>query len=121
MGIGSFSYYRRVVENQKARILQEIRKVAERLGANPTVLESLDRALKETQFSSAVDDVKAANFSQLSGRGHNARPIAAGTDRSQFGLKLFPQPHRQLHRSALCLEIGLGRNQMQHADHAGVS
>jgi hypothetical protein len=60
LGIGAFSYYRRVVENQKGRILEEIRRVAERLKAPPETLKALDAAIKETQFSRAVDDVKAA-------------------------------------------------------------
>ena len=33
LGVGAFGYYRRVVENQKNRILDEIIKVSERLGA----------------------------------------------------------------------------------------
>jgi hypothetical protein len=35
LGIGAFAYYRRVVENQKTRILTEIAKVATRVGASP--------------------------------------------------------------------------------------
>jgi hypothetical protein len=35
LGIGAFSYYRRVVENQKSRILDEIIKVAKKVGRNP--------------------------------------------------------------------------------------
>jgi hypothetical protein len=30
MGIGAFAYYRRVVENQKNRIIAEIKRVAEK-------------------------------------------------------------------------------------------
>ena len=48
LGIGAFIYYRRVVENQKNRILEEIIKVAERVGA-PT--DALKTALIENQFS----------------------------------------------------------------------
>jgi hypothetical protein len=40
MGIGAFSYYRRVVENQKGRIISEIARVAQKLGAKPRVLEA---------------------------------------------------------------------------------
>ena len=58
LGIGSFGYYRRVVEHQKDRILKEVRKAAERLGANEDLLSSLDRAKEETQFSKAINLVK---------------------------------------------------------------
>jgi hypothetical protein len=58
MGIGAFSYYRRVVENQKGRIIAEIARVAQKLGAKPVVLEAFKRAEKETQFSKAIDEIK---------------------------------------------------------------
>ncbi|MGB7599820.1 MAG: hypothetical protein WBM24_05915 [Candidatus Sulfotelmatobacter sp.] len=58
MGIGAFSYYRRVVENQKGRIIAEIARVAQKLGAKPVVLETFRLAEKETQFSKAIDEIK---------------------------------------------------------------
>jgi hypothetical protein len=58
MGIGAFAYYRRVVENQKTRIIGEIAKVAARLGAKPDVLAEFESAAKETQFSTAIDQIK---------------------------------------------------------------
>jgi hypothetical protein len=58
LGIGAFSYYRRVVENQKGRIIVEIAKVAKKLGAKADVLEEFKAAEKETQFSTAVDQIK---------------------------------------------------------------
>ena len=58
MGIGAYSYYRRVVENQKGRIIAEIAKVAQKLGAKPSVLEAFKLAEKETQFSKAIDEIK---------------------------------------------------------------
>ena len=60
MGIGTFAYYRRVVENQKNRILDEIIKVSERIGAKPEAIEALKKAQIETQFSKAVTSVKDA-------------------------------------------------------------
>src|ERR1700684_2706021 len=51
MGIGAFAYYRRVVENQKTRIIREIAKVAAKLGAKSDVLKEFEAAAKETQFS----------------------------------------------------------------------
>ena len=59
-GIGAFAYYRRVVENQKGRIIEEIGKVARRLGAKPAVLKTFEEAAKETQFATAIDSVKSA-------------------------------------------------------------
>jgi len=42
LGIGSFIYYRRVVENQKNRILSEIIKVSEKIGAPEEKVEILN-------------------------------------------------------------------------------
>lgn len=60
LGIGAFAYYRRVVENQKNRIISEIAKVAGRLGADKETTEQFEEAIKETLFSKAVDDIKGA-------------------------------------------------------------
>ena len=57
-GIGSLAYYRRVVENQKNRILDRIIKVASRLKVTEDVLETLYTARNETQFSKAIASVK---------------------------------------------------------------
>jgi len=59
-GIGAFAYYRRVVEKQKGRIIQEIARVAGKLGASPEVLAEFEKAAAETQFSKAIDQVKSA-------------------------------------------------------------
>jgi hypothetical protein len=58
LGIGAFSYYRRVVENQKGRIIAEIARVAQRLGAKPEMLQTFKAAEKETQFSKAIEAIK---------------------------------------------------------------
>ena len=58
LGIAAFAYYRRVVENQKARIIDEIIRVAQKIGAEPAVINDLVAARKETQFSTAVEAVK---------------------------------------------------------------
>jgi hypothetical protein len=57
-GIGSFAYYRRVVENQKGRIIREIAKASAKLGASKEMLSELERAQNETQFSKAIEQVK---------------------------------------------------------------
>jgi len=71
LGIGAFGYYRRVVERQKGRIIEQIKKVATRTGAQQEVLDLLDAARKETQFSKAIDLVKDAIPDQLRLKGHN--------------------------------------------------
>jgi hypothetical protein len=60
LGVGAFIYYRRVVENQKNRIIEGIIKVSEKIGAPKEKLETLRAAVKETQFSKALDMAKDA-------------------------------------------------------------
>lgn len=60
LGIGAFVYYRRVVEDQKNRILGEIIKVAQTISAPPETIAALEAAQREHQFSKAVDSVKDA-------------------------------------------------------------
>ncbi len=71
MGIGAFSYYRRVVESQKGRIIAGIARVAAKLGARPAILAAFNAAEKETQFSKAIDDVKDGIPDALKVGGHN--------------------------------------------------
>lgn len=71
LGVGAFIYYRRVVENQKNRIIGEIRKVAEKLGADHGALDRLDQALGETQFSKALELAKESIPQSLLINGHN--------------------------------------------------
>lgn len=60
LGVGAFAYYRQVVENQKNRLLEEIKKIAKLSGAPEDDLEAFDRAINETQFQKAVRDVREA-------------------------------------------------------------
>jgi hypothetical protein len=60
LGIGAFAYYRRVVENQKGRILKEIGRVAKRLGASSEKLKLFEKAETEAQFTKAIEIVKPA-------------------------------------------------------------
>jgi len=71
LGVGAFAYYRRVVENQKNRILDEIIRVAEKTNAKGDVLETLKAAKAETQFSKAVEMVRNAIPESLLVGGHN--------------------------------------------------
>lgn len=58
LGVGAFTYYRRVVENQKNRILEEIIRVSEKIGAPEVKIEKIKSALSETQFSKSLDIAK---------------------------------------------------------------
>jgi hypothetical protein len=74
LGIGAFVYYRRVVEDQKNRILAEIIKVAQTISAPPEAIVALEGAQKEHQFSKAIDSVKDAIPQRLLIDGQN--PLA---------------------------------------------
>lgn len=71
LGVGAFIYYRRVVENQKNRIIGEIIKVSEKLGAPGEKLERLRASVRETQFSKALDMAKDAMPESLLINGHS--------------------------------------------------
>jgi hypothetical protein len=71
LGIGAYAYYRRIVEHQKGRIIDEIRKVAEKLGASADTLKDFQDARIETQFASAIEKVKTAIPQSLLIDGHN--------------------------------------------------
>jgi hypothetical protein len=71
LGVGAFAYYRRVVENQKVSIIEELAKVARRLDASPGDLKLFQEAAKESQFTKAIDKIGAAIPSALRISGHN--------------------------------------------------
>lgn len=58
LGIGAFGYYRRVVEQQKNEMIDAILRVARKLGSHPDVINDLESAKKEQQFSKAVEQIK---------------------------------------------------------------
>lgn len=60
LGVGAFSYYRRVVEHQKNRIFDQIIKVAELLDPDDTLIAELEAAKAETQFKKSMDEIKSA-------------------------------------------------------------
>ncbi|WP_018456780.1 hypothetical protein [Bradyrhizobium sp. WSM4349] len=75
LGIGAFSYYRRVVENQKDMILEQIIAVAQRVGASADAISQLQAAKKETQFTKAIASVRDALPQSLLVGGHH-NPLA---------------------------------------------
>jgi hypothetical protein len=60
LGIGAFTYYRRVVEAQKSHLIAKILLVAEKLGASDAIIGALKQAATEKQFSRAVNLIKDA-------------------------------------------------------------
>jgi hypothetical protein len=58
LGVGAFAYYRQIVENLKDRLLSEAIKVANRTGAEANVIESLERAKREYQFTKGIGNVE---------------------------------------------------------------
>ena len=60
LGVGAFAYYRRVVENHKNEIFDEIIKVCETVGAPQPLIEELGRAKKEISFTKAMGQIKTA-------------------------------------------------------------
>lgn len=58
-GIAAYAYYRRVIESQKIRIFDRMITVAKRLGRCGDLIEQLQRAKKQKQFSEAVKQVRA--------------------------------------------------------------
>lgn len=74
LGIGAFIYYRRVVENQKNRILDKVIDVSEKIGADNDKILQLQSAVKETQFGKALEMAKDVMPESLLINGHS--PIA---------------------------------------------
>jgi hypothetical protein len=71
LGVGALAYYRRIVEDQKGRLPDEIIRVARRLNAPSDAVARLEAAKAETQFSKAVDMVRDAVPPSLLVKGHN--------------------------------------------------
>ena len=71
LGIGAYAYYRRIVENQKDKLLDEIIKVCKKQGKQGILIQELENAKKETQFSKAIDSIKEKLPSSLNIEGQN--------------------------------------------------
>lgn len=78
LGVGAFIYYRRVVENQKNRIITEIIKVSEKLSAPAEKIEILRQAVNEAQFSKALDMAKDVLPESLLINGHSPIKLLHG-------------------------------------------
>lgn len=71
MGIGAFSYYRRVIDAKKDKIFDSIIKVLNLNAGNEELIQELTDAKQETQFTKAVDKIKKALPDSLSINGQN--------------------------------------------------
>lgn len=60
LGIGSYAYYRRIVENTKFELVTAVLDVAKATNAPTEQIELIEKAQKETQFSKALDTLKDA-------------------------------------------------------------
>jgi hypothetical protein len=71
LGIGAFGYYRRIIEERRNNIFDQIIRVSETLNADQKLIEDLKSAKKETQFSKAIEKIKHAIPQALRISGHN--------------------------------------------------
>lgn len=71
LGIGAFVYYRRVVENQKDRLFDQILKVAQKSKLNESDIDVIEKAKSETQFKKALEMAKNAIPEKLFINHHN--------------------------------------------------
>ena len=71
MGIGAFTYYRRVIDSQKNRIFDEIIKVLSLTSSNAVLISEIEEAKAETQFTKAVERIKTSLPDGLNVQGHN--------------------------------------------------
>lgn len=78
LGIGAFSYYRRVIENQWHALLDALVKAAVQLNADSSVVQSLQRAQNETQFKKAIEEMTVAIPESLRIDGHNPLTLLHG-------------------------------------------
>jgi transposase-like protein len=70
LGIGAFSYYRRVVENQKNEILGAVAEAARTLG-DDALADEIIKASQEPLFTSAIESIKHALPETLRVGGHD--------------------------------------------------
>jgi hypothetical protein len=70
-GIGAFAYYRRIVEDGKNRLIDEIIKVCRKIPGADKFIPGLEEAKKQTQFTKAVEQIADAIPDALRIDGHN--------------------------------------------------
>lgn len=78
LGIGAFTYYRRVVDSQKDHLIGEILRVAKKLAASPENIAKIEAARKQNSFDRAVETIKDAIPESLLVNGHNPLTLLNG-------------------------------------------
>ncbi|HET9229133.1 MAG TPA: hypothetical protein VFR31_20815 [Thermoanaerobaculia bacterium] len=58
MGIAAFAYYRRVVENKRTVLIENIARVAERVGVDNSIVQQLRAAKESWQFTRSIEPIK---------------------------------------------------------------
>lgn len=72
LGIGAFSYYRRIVENHRDRLFDRIIDVAKKLQLSDSKVNELERAKANFQFKKSVEDFRDAIPPSLLIKGHSS-------------------------------------------------
>jgi hypothetical protein len=84
LGVGAFAYYRRVVENHKNDLFNEIIRVCETVDAPQELIAELGSAKNEVSFTRSMDHIKVALPQGLLINGQN--PLLALHGALSFGL-----------------------------------
>lgn len=79
MGIAAFAYYRRIVDRHRNDLFDAFIKVAKAEGAETSIIDTLERAKKETQFSKAMEAIKDAIPHSLYIAGENPLALLYGS------------------------------------------
>jgi len=70
-GIGAFAYYRRIIESQWGRLVDEIIRAAKGVGSSEEIIKDLEKARDNTQFKRAVQSISPAIPEAIKINGHN--------------------------------------------------
>ena len=91
LGIGAMVYYRKVIENQKNHIIDEIIRVGRRTHSSEPQIEKLKAARDEKDFKKAVETISDALPLVLLINGYN--PLALLEQALNKGLHAEKDPH----------------------------
>jgi hypothetical protein len=61
LGIGAYTYYRRIVENTKFELVDSVLEVARATNASPDQIKLIEHAQSERQFSKAIETLRDAS------------------------------------------------------------
>ena len=89
-GIGAYSYYRRMVDNQKDKLIDRLIEVIKKIDPDNNIIAELEEAKKELQFSKGIEKIKHNLPKELLIDGHNRLSM----DRIPKGQDSFATIHR---------------------------